>query len=89
MTLKNFPPLNVTASLCAVLEMSFDYDNGKEQQQILSANSHYFQINILHILVPLKETPKTTGKSGTKRITNLCVIICKLEIRHRSEQGLP
>lgn len=59
-----------------------------------STNSHYFQINILHILVPLKETPKIIGKSGTKRIINqpnvyfLCVIICRMEIQHRSDQGL-
>lgn len=28
---ENFPPLNVTASFCAGLEMSFDNDNEKKQ----------------------------------------------------------
>lgn len=50
---ENFPPLNVTESFCTSLEMSFDDIIFKK-----SFTNCYFQITILHSLIPLKETLK-------------------------------
>lgn len=67
---ENFPPLNVTASFCAGLEMSFDNDNEKNKS---SVNCHYFQIAILHILVSLKETRKKWLEIWHKMDSKSCI----------------